>query len=98
MKKFALTQARWFVLRFLLDQRCFSAHGHQVTEETVLKDVSYEFKDRDKKVVKRALSQLINDGLVGAKKKHYGMHLWLNAHRLDEIKQILSIPVKDEQT
>ena len=92
MKKFALTQARHFVLLFLLDERCFSEHGHQITEETVLKHVLRKFGDRDKKIVKRALSQLLSQGLVMAKKKHYGTHLWLNHQRLDEVKQILLAP------
>ncbi len=89
MKKFALIEAQKFVLRFLLDERCFSEHGHQVTEETVLKHVSREFNDRDKKIVKMALGKLVSQGLVGAKKKHYGTHLWINHERLEEVKQIL---------
>jgi hypothetical protein len=74
MKEIALARARWFVLQFLLDNLCISEHGHQVTEETVVKHVSREFSDRDRKIVWRALSQLISHGLVGAKKKHYGTH------------------------
>ena len=92
MKKIALTQARWFVLRFLHLERCFSEHGHQVTEETVLKHVSREFNDRERKAVRRALSKLISQGLVQAKRKHYGTHLWLNHNRLEEIRQILLQP------
>lgn len=90
MKKFALAQARWFILFFLLDNRCFSDQGHQVTEETVLRKVSYEFADRSKKLVKKALHQLISAGFVRSKTKHYGLHVWLNHERLDEVKQIVA--------
>ncbi|MBI4214376.1 hypothetical protein HY546_00105 [archaeon] len=90
MKKFALAQARWFILFFLLDNRCFSEHGHQVTEETVLRKVSYEFEDRSKKLVRKALHQLIADGLVSSKKKHYGLHIWITRARLDEVRNILA--------
>lgn len=89
MQKFALAQARWFALRFLLDERCFSHSGHQVTEETLLKHVSRDFNN-DKKLVSKALSQLMSQGLILGKKKHYGVHLCLNASRLEEIRLILT--------
>lgn len=92
MKEIALAQARWFVLRFLLDARCYSEHGHQVTEDTVVRHVSREFSDKDRKAVKKALSQLVSQGLIGLKKKHYGNHLWLNHGRLEEIRNIMSQP------
>jgi predicted transcriptional regulator len=97
MKKIALTQARWFVLRFLLDQRCFSGSGHQITDETLKKHVSREFGN-DKKIVQKALQQLVSRGLVKEKQKHYGSHLWLNCERLEEIKQILSNQAQIIQT
>ncbi|MBI3588741.1 hypothetical protein HY995_02880 [Candidatus Micrarchaeota archaeon] len=92
MKEFALANARWFVLRFLLDQRCFSERWHQVTEETAVKHVSREFGDCDRKAAGRGLSQLVAQGLVCVKKKHYGTHVWLNHTRLDEVKRMLLAP------
>lgn len=98
MKKFSLLKARWFVLRFLLDERCFSPQGKQVLEETVLKHVRRDLGDKEHKAIARAISQLAAQGLVERKEKHYGTHLWLNRERLDEISFILSQPIPaDEQ-
>lgn len=98
MNKITLVKARYFVLRFLLDERCFSPQGKQVTEETVLKHVRRDLGDKEHKAIARAISQLAAQGLVGKKEKHYGTHLWLNRERLDEISQILSQPLPtDEQ-
>ena len=82
MKKSSYLRLRAFVLRRLLDERCFG--GKQMLLENVAKYVREEKRDAE-----AVLHKLIAQGYVLSKKKHYGVHIWLNMSRLEEIKEML---------
>ncbi len=82
MKKIAYLELRKFILRRLLDERCFGQ------KQMLLENVAKYAKENQKEA-KSVLNKLIEQGFVLSKAKHYGAHIWLNMSRFDEIKQIL---------
>ncbi|MCX6767984.1 MAG: hypothetical protein NTY90_04640 [Candidatus Micrarchaeota archaeon] len=82
MKKITYLHLRALVLERLFSERCFGQK--QMLAENVAK-----FARDEKKAVETVIHKLIAQGLVLGKKKHYGIHVWLNTERLDEIREIL---------
>lgn len=82
MKKITYLELRKFILRRLLDERCFG-------QKQMLLDNTAKYARENQKEAKAVINKLIEQGLVLSKKKHYGAHIWLNMKRFDEIKQIL---------
>jgi hypothetical protein len=87
VKKASYLHLEAFVLRTLLDDRCFSQK--QRTIETIAREVPKHARE-DQKNVKTVVNKMIARGLLKSKKKHYGTHVWLNLEKLDEIKMILA--------
>ena len=87
VKKASYSRLEAFVLRALLDDRCFSQK--QRTIETIAKEIP-KHAHEDQKNVKTVVRKMIARGLLKSKKKHYGTHVWLNLDKLDEIKMILA--------
>ncbi len=83
MKKITYLELRKFILRRLADERCFGQ------KQMLLENVA-KYAGENQKEAKAVLNKLIVQGLVLAKKKHYGTHVWLNMKRFDEIKEILA--------
>ena len=82
MKKSTYLILRHFLLRKLLDERCLGQK--QMLLENVIK-----YARENKSEAKTVLRKLISQGFVLSKKKHYGLHIWINTKRLDEIREIL---------
>ena len=82
MKKITYLEIRKFVLRRLLDEHCFGQ------KQMLLENVA-KYAGENQSEAKSVLNKLIVQGLVLAKKKHYGDHVWLNMKRFGEIKEIL---------
>ena len=74
---------RALVLRRLAYENCYGQK--QMLLENVAKHLRHEKHDAE-----RVLRKLVAQGLVLSKKKHYGEHVWLNAERKEEIRQMLA--------
>jgi hypothetical protein len=83
MKKITYLRLRALVLERLFSERCFGQK--QMLAENVAK-----YARDEKRAAEGAIHKLIAEGLVLCKKKHYGLHVWLNPDRLDEIKTIVA--------
>ncbi len=82
MKKITYLELRRFVLRRLIDERCFGQ------KQMLLENVA-KYAGENQKEANAVLNKLISQGFVLSKKKHYGVHVWINMKRFDEIKEIL---------
>ncbi|MFH0835869.1 MAG: hypothetical protein V1834_01775 [Candidatus Micrarchaeota archaeon] len=83
MKKASYLAISKFVLRRLIDEHCFG--GKQMTLETISKFIPPEF-ERNKHMVKSVVLKMIAKDWLKTKSKHYGLHVWINPDKLDEIR------------
>jgi len=82
MKKETYLKFERFVLRRLLDEHCFGQ------KQMLLENVA-KYAQQDKGLVERVIVKMIANGLLLAKKKHYGVHVWINPGRMEEVRRIV---------
>lgn len=79
-KELAQMKAEVFILDWMLSNRI---GRHQTTFENMVRRVPPDNKYGDK-ASKTALENLIRRGLISTKRKHYGIHVSLITHKIDE--------------
>ena len=79
-KEMAQMKAEIFILDWMLSNRI---GRHQTTFENMIRRVPPDKKYGDK-ASKAALESLIRRGFISTKRKHYGVHISLIPHKIDE--------------
>ena len=79
-KELAQVKAEIFIIDWLLSNR---VGKHQTTFENMIRRVPSDNKYGDKSS-KAALENLIRRGFISTKRKHYGVHISLLPHKIDE--------------
>ena len=80
-KELAHMKAEVFILDWMLSNRIGS---HQTTFENMIRRVPPDNRYGDK-ASKAALKDLIRRGFISTKRKHYGIHISLLPHKIEEM-------------